>query len=123
MTKADIVNEIAKNTGVEKVAVQKTVEAFMETIKASLVNGESVFLRGFGSFVTRKRAEKTARNITKGIAITIVLQARKGLHERGQGQQEYQEITDCLTFKNTFICQAVRRGSATRWLRTSVRRD
>ena len=108
MTKADIVNEIAKNTGVEKVAVQKTVEAFMETIKASLVNGESVFLRGFGSFVTRKRAEKTAR---------------KGLHERGQGQQEYQEITDCLTFKNTFICQAVRRGSATRWLRTSVRRD
>ena len=71
MTKADIVNEIAKNTGVEKVAVQKTVEAFMETIKASLVNGESVFLRGFGSFVTRKRAEKTSRNITKGIAITI----------------------------------------------------
>ena len=71
MTKADIVNEIAKNTGVEKVAVQKTVEAFMETIKASLVNGESVFLRGFGSFVTRKRAEKTARNITKVIAITI----------------------------------------------------
>lgn len=71
MTKADIVNEIARTTGVERVAVQKTVEAFMESIKTSLVNGESVFLRGFGSFVTRKRAQKTARNITKGVAITI----------------------------------------------------
>ncbi len=71
MTKADIVNEIAKSTGVEKVAVQKTVEAFMDAVKASLINGESVFLRGFGSFITRKRAQKTARNITKGTSIVI----------------------------------------------------
>lgn len=71
MTKADIVNEIAKSTGVEKVAVQKTVEAFMETVKGSLVNGESVYLRGFGSFITRKRARKTARNITKGTSMEI----------------------------------------------------
>ncbi len=71
MTKADIVNEIAKSTGVEKVAVQQTVEAFMEAIKTSLINGEPVFLRGFGSFITRTRAQKTARNITKGTAIVI----------------------------------------------------
>ena len=62
MTKADIVNEISKNTGIEKVTVQKTVEAFMDTVKTSLVKGNNVYLRGFGSFVVKKRAEKTAQN-------------------------------------------------------------
>jgi DNA-binding protein HU-beta len=71
MTKADIVNEISKNTGIEKVTVQKTIEAFMDTIKGSLVKGKNVYLRGFGSFVVRKRAEKTARNISKNITIII----------------------------------------------------
>lgn len=71
MTKADIVNEISKNTGIEKIAVQRTVESFMEVVKESLTNGEDVFLRGFGSFITRKRAEKTARNITKEQPIVI----------------------------------------------------
>ena len=65
MTKADIVNEIAKNTGIEKVTVQKTVEAFMETVKDSMVAGNNVYLRGFGSFIVKKRAKKTARNISK----------------------------------------------------------
>ena len=71
MTKADIVNEIAKNTGIEKVTVQKTVEAFMETIKTSLGTEKNVYLRGFGSFVVRKRATKTARNISKNTTIII----------------------------------------------------
>ena len=71
MTKADIVNEIAKNTGIEKVTVQKTVEAFMDTLNGSLTNGKNVYLRGFGSFVLRKRAEKTARNISKNTTIII----------------------------------------------------
>jgi DNA-binding protein HU-beta len=71
MTKADIVNEISKNTGIEKVAVQKAVEAFMETVKDSLVDGKNVYLRGFGSFVVKKRAEKTARNISKNTTIII----------------------------------------------------
>ena len=65
MTKADIVNEISRTTGIEKVAVQATVEAFMESIKNSVVEGKNVYLRGFGSFVVKKRAEKTARNISK----------------------------------------------------------
>ena len=60
MTKADIVNEISRTTGIEKVAVQATVEAFMESIKNSVVEGKNVYLRGFGSFVVKKRAEKTA---------------------------------------------------------------
>ncbi len=71
MTKADIVNEISKSTGIEKVVVQKTVEALMESIKDSLIKGENVYLRGFGSFVVRKRAEKTARNISKNTTIVI----------------------------------------------------
>jgi DNA-binding protein HU-beta len=71
MTKADIVNEISKNTGIEKVTVQKTVESFMETVKDSLVDGKNVYLRGFGSFVVKKRAEKTARNISKNTTIII----------------------------------------------------
>ncbi|MDA3892035.1 MAG: integration host factor subunit beta [Salinivirgaceae bacterium] len=71
MTKADIVNEISKNTGIEKVTVQKTVEAFMDGIKSSLESGNNVYLRGFGSFVVKKRAEKTARNISKNTTIII----------------------------------------------------
>jgi DNA-binding protein HU-beta len=71
MTKADIVNEIAKNTGIEKVTVQKTVEALMDTIKHSMVNGNNVYLRGFGSFIVKKRAKKTARNISKNTTIII----------------------------------------------------
>lgn len=71
MTKADILNEISKNTGIEKVTVLKTVEAFMGTIKESLEKGENVYLRGFGSFVVKKRAEKTARNISRNTTMII----------------------------------------------------
>ena len=75
MTKAEIVNEIAKATGQEKVAVLATVEAFMESVKNSLSKGENVYLRGFGSFIVKERAEKTARNISKNT--TIIIPAHK----------------------------------------------
>ncbi len=71
MTKAEIVADIANKTGVEKVAVQKTVEAFMDAIKSSMAGGENVYLRGFGSFTIKKRAEKTGRNISKNTTIII----------------------------------------------------
>lgn len=71
MTKAEIVAEIANKTGIEKVAVQATVEAFMESVKRSLVNGENVYLRGFGSFTIKERAEKTGRNISRNTTIII----------------------------------------------------
>ena len=71
MTKADIVNEIAKSTGIEKVVVLETVEQFMETVKDSLAKGENVYLRGFGSFIVKQRAQKTARNISKKTTIII----------------------------------------------------
>ena len=71
MTKADIVSEIAKSTGVEKVQVQAIVEAFMDSIKTSLTNKNNVYLRGFGSFIVKKRAKKVARNISKNTTITM----------------------------------------------------
>ena len=71
MTKADIVSEIAKKTGVEKTQIQTIVEAFMEEVKISLEKEENVYLRGFGSFLIKKRAEKVARNISKNTTITI----------------------------------------------------
>jgi len=71
MTKAEIVTEIANKTGIEKVAVQATVEALMATIKNSMVKGENVYLRGFGSFIIKKRAKKTGRNISKNTTIVI----------------------------------------------------
>ena len=71
MTKADIVNEIAKSTGVEKIQVQAIVEAFMENVRNSLIENNNVYLRGFGSFIIKKRATKVARNISKNTTITI----------------------------------------------------
>ena len=75
MTKAEIVADISNKTGIEKVTVQHTVEAFMEAVKKSMVNGENVYLRGFGSFVIKERAEKTGRNISKNT--TIIIPAHK----------------------------------------------
>ncbi len=72
MTKADIVNEISKKTGIDKATVLVTVEAFMESVKDSLIaKEENVYLRGFGSFILKKRAQKTARNISKNTTIII----------------------------------------------------
>jgi DNA-binding protein HU-beta len=71
MTKAEIVAEIATKTGIEKVAVQATVEAFMETVKVAMEKGDNVYLRGFGSFIVKKRAQKTGRNISKNTTIVI----------------------------------------------------
>ncbi len=71
MTKADIINDIAEKTGIEKIAVQASVEAFMKSVRNSMVSGENVYLRGFGSFIVKRRAEKTGRNISKNTTIII----------------------------------------------------
>ena len=71
MTKAEIVNEIAKETGIQKETVSTVVEAFMESVKNSLAKKNPVFLRGFGSFIIKHRAEKAARNITKETTMVI----------------------------------------------------
>ncbi|MFB0959911.1 MAG: HU family DNA-binding protein [Flavobacteriales bacterium] len=71
MTKADIVNSIADKSGIEKVDVLNVVEAFMSTVRGSLEKGENVYLRGFGSYIVKTRAEKTGRNILKNQAIII----------------------------------------------------
>jgi DNA-binding protein HU-beta len=71
MTKADIVANISDQLGIDKTDVQATVERFMKEIKSSLENGENVYLRGFGSFIIKTRAEKTGRNISKNLAVKI----------------------------------------------------
>ena len=71
MTKAELVNQISEKTGIEKQVVQQTVESMMKTVKATLVSGENVYLRGFGSFICKKRAQKTGRIITKNTTIII----------------------------------------------------
>ena len=78
MTKLEIVNTISDKIGVERVDVQAVVEAFMYEVKNSLSSGEDVFLRGFGSFIVKQRAQKTGRNISKNT--TIVIPAHKILH-------------------------------------------
>ena len=75
MTKAEIINEIANKTGIDKNAVQTVVESFMDSVKKSLSADENVYLRGFGSFIVKERAQKTARNISK--KTTIVIPAHK----------------------------------------------
>lgn len=71
MTKAEIVSSIARKTGLDKDAVLTVVENFMATVKDSLVNGEEVTLRGFGTFNVKARAKKTARNITKDKVVIV----------------------------------------------------
>ena len=71
MTKADIVSEIAKSTGIDKASVLETLEKFMETVKDSLANGENVYMRGFGSFIVKKRSQKTARNISQNTTLIV----------------------------------------------------
>ena len=100
MTKADIVNEITKNTGIDKVTVLATVEAFMEAVKTSLAKDENVYLRGFGSFIVKKRAQKTARNISKNTTIII---PEHNIPEE--------------------LCLAVRRKKDIKCQRTSVKKD
>jgi len=71
MTKADLVADISEKTGVEKIAVQATIESFMNSVIDAMENGENVYLRGFGSFVVKKRAEKTGRDISKNTTLII----------------------------------------------------
>lgn len=71
MTKQDVINEISDKTGIDKADVQVTVEAFFTVVKNSMAEGENIYVRGFGSFVNKKRAKKIARNISKNTAIVI----------------------------------------------------
>lgn len=71
MRKADLISEIADKTGIPKVDVMVTLETMFKEIKRSLISGENIYIRGFGSFITKKRAAKIGRNIKKNIAVQI----------------------------------------------------
>jgi DNA-binding protein HU-beta len=71
VTKAEVISEIAEKTGIEKADVQATVEAFFKVVKDNMSEGNNIYVRGFGSFVNKKRAKKVARNISKNTSIII----------------------------------------------------
>jgi len=71
VTKADVINEIAEKTGVDKADVTASVEAFFSVVKSSMANGHNIYIRGFGSFVNKKRKRKIARNISRNTALVI----------------------------------------------------
>lgn len=71
MRKADLISEISEKTGIPKVDVMVTLETMFKEIKSSLIAGENIYIRGFGSFITKKRAAKIGRNIKKNIAVEI----------------------------------------------------
>lgn len=71
MTKADIISEVTQKTGLDKTEVSSTIESFFTVVKNSMAEGNDIFIRGFGSFINKKKAKKTARNISKNTAIII----------------------------------------------------
>ena len=71
MTKAELITRIAQQSGIEKTIVMTVVEAFMENVKESMVAGNDVFLRGFGSFVIKRRAKRVARNISENTTMVV----------------------------------------------------
>ena len=71
MTKADIVNEISEKTGIDKADVSASVEAFFNIVKTNMANGHNIYVRGFGSFINKKRKKKIARNISRNTALVI----------------------------------------------------
>lgn len=71
MRKADLVSNISEKTGVPKVDVLVSLESFFTEVKEALEGGENVYVRGFGSFIVKRRAEKIGRHIQKNKPITI----------------------------------------------------
>ena len=71
MTKAEVITKISDKTGIQKDDVTQTIEAFFKVVKDSMAEGDNIYVRGFGSFVNKKRAKKIARNISKNTAIVI----------------------------------------------------
>jgi DNA-binding protein HU-beta len=71
VTKADLIAKIAQDTELDKLQVQSTIESFFNVVKDSMESGENIYVRGFGSFVNKKRARKVARNISKGTAVVV----------------------------------------------------
>jgi len=71
MRKSDLINNISDKTGIPKVDVLVTVETLIKEIKGNISKGENIYIRGFGSFITKKRAAKIGRNIKKNVAVHI----------------------------------------------------
>ncbi|MBR2178424.1 MAG: integration host factor subunit beta [Paludibacteraceae bacterium] len=71
MTKIELVKMVAEKTGIDQPTAMAAVEGVIDTLKESLINKESVFIRGWGTWTLKHRAKKTARNISKNTSIVI----------------------------------------------------
>ena len=112
MTKAEIVNEVAKTTGIEKAQVLAVIEEFTTVVKGSLIAGNPVYMRGFGSFIIKHRAQKAARNITRKTTMTIP----------AHDIPAFKPAKSFVNAVNYFIlCLTVRSIKDTRWRRTSAK--
>ena len=116
MTKADIVNEVAKATGLEKIAVQSVIESFMDNVKDSLAKNKNVYLRGFGSFIVKKRAKKTARNISKNTTLIIPAHNIPAFKPAKVFMSKVKS-----NVKKFGLCQAERRERDIKWLPTNAK--
>jgi DNA-binding protein HU-beta len=100
MRKADLIAKISDKTGITKVDVMITLETMFKEVKESLIEGENIYIRGFGSFITKKRAAKIGRNIKKNIAVEIpehYIPAFKPAKEFIQEVKNKKISTDTLT--------------------------
>lgn len=99
MTKAEVITKISEKTGIQKDDVTQTVEAFFKVVKDSMAEGENIYVRGFGSFINKKRAKKIARNISKNTAIVIdehyvpAFKPSKSFIEKIKNSQSVKELT------------------------------
>ena len=129
MTKADIVNSISDQLGIDKTDVQITVEKFMSEIKNSLESGENVYLRGFGSFIVKTRAEKTGRNISKNVAVNIpahnvpAFKPAKIFVNGVKSKVEVAQFENNKTKFKAYICLAVKKENGIRLLLIKEKRE
>ena len=130
MTKAEIVSNISDKSGIEKADVLATVEAFMEEVKNSLEKGDNVYLRGFGSFIIKTRAEKTGRNISKNTTIKIPahnIPSFKPAKVFVEGVKSKVTVSisknNLLTKNNILLCQVVKKERDQKSLRINVKKE
>ena len=117
MTKADIVKEIANKTGIDSKVVLQTIEAFMTIVKEQMANEENIYLRGFGSFIIKQRAAKTARNISRNT--TLLRLADKRSKAIWKKTKRYEIILSHSN--NKTLCLTERKRKDIKCLRTNVK--
>ena len=120
MTKAEIVSKISDKSGLDKNEVQLIVENFMDEVINSLKDGQNVYLRGFGSFIIKTRAEKTGRNISKNTTLKI---PAHNIPAFKPAKVFVDTVKEELTHKIIKLCQAEKKEKDIKWLTTNAKKE